>query len=105
MIEDLQAPLEQQLEELRVTDPRLYFRAMQQQPGQLQQQQQSPQSQHQQQQQQFVGVKAQQDVLQLLRAVDPLNLLDPPMPPAVAQQVWGAGGSLGSRCSLHSTAL
>jgi hypothetical protein len=74
VLEDLQAPLQQHFEELRVTDPRLYFRVMQQ------QQQQSPVKQPPQQQQQ-------QDVVQRLRGVDPLGLLDPPMASAAAKQV------------------
>jgi hypothetical protein len=73
VLEDLQAPLQQHFEELRVTDPRLYFRVQQQ-------QQQAPVKQAPQQQQQ-------QDVVQRLRGVDPLGLLEPPMASAAARQV------------------
>eukprot|EP00879_Flechtneria_rotunda_P022351 GHRR01023582.1.p1 GENE.GHRR01023582.1~~GHRR01023582.1.p1 ORF type:complete len:313 (+),score=147.44 GHRR01023582.1:359-1297(+) len=87
VLEDLQAPPQHQFEELRVTDPRLYFRTMQNQ--QQQGQQQQGQQQQGQQPGQPPGAKKQQQqtVLELLRSIDPYNLLDPPIKPSAAKQV------------------
>eukprot|EP00878_Enallax_costatus_P019887 GHUV01020997.1.p1 GENE.GHUV01020997.1~~GHUV01020997.1.p1 ORF type:complete len:427 (+),score=167.75 GHUV01020997.1:757-2037(+) len=89
VLEDLQAPTQQKFEELRVTDPRLYFRTMQQ--------QQHPQAQ---QQPPSVGLKQQPDPAMLLGSIDLRNLLDPPVTSSIARQVLqelssadlGAGG-------------
>lgn len=76
VLEDLQAPPQQQFEELRVTDPRLYFKSTQQQQQQLLQQQQKS------------SIKKQQlSPAQLVGSINPSNLLDPPFHSAVAQQV------------------
>lgn len=89
-LEDLAAPVQQQFEELRVTNPRLYFSHTQPPPQQPASQQ--PQQSHlhdagrkppggaQQQQQQ-------QDVVAILRSIDVNALSDRPMEPAVANKV------------------
>lgn len=82
VLEDLQAPPQQQFEQLRVTDPRLYFKTMQQQ----QQQSSQPQSQPQ-QQQGHATLMQQQDPTAAIGSIDPGNLLDPPVTSAVARQV------------------
>jgi hypothetical protein len=93
-LEDLSAPVQQQFEELRVTNPRLYFSHTQ-----LLQQPQPASQQSQQSQPQDAGWKqpggAQQpqpqqqpqDVVAILRSIDCNALSDRPMEPAVANKV------------------
>jgi hypothetical protein len=90
-LDDLTAPVQQQFEELSVTNPRLYFSNIQQRQQQQQQQPLSQQSDypvkqesgyHQQQQ-----LQQPQDVVRLLREVDANALTDKPMEGPVASKV------------------
>lgn len=90
-LEDLSAPVQQQFEELSVTNPRLYFSNIQQQQPGLQQPQgtelavkQEAAGGRQKQQQ-----RQPQDVVRLLRSINPHALSDQPMAGPVANKVCG----------------
>lgn len=102
-LDDLSAPVQQQFEELSVTNPRLYFSNIQQQqqPG-LQQPQgaelavtQEGAGGRQQQQQ-----RQPQDVVRLLQSIDPHALSDQPMAGPVANKVCGCCSGEGPRGAL-----
>lgn len=81
-MDDLQAPIQQQFEVLHVTNPRLYFSNIQQQPQQ-QGQGQVPTV------KQELGAQQMQpqDVVQVLRSIDPNALTDRPMQDEAARKV------------------
>jgi hypothetical protein len=84
-LDDLAAPVQQQFEELSVTNPRLYFSNIQQQQQPLSQQSGCPVKQeggYQQQQ-----LQQPQDVVRLLREIDANALTDKPMDGPVANKV------------------
>lgn len=89
-MDDLQAPVQQQFEVLHVTDPRLYFSKLQQQQPQQQGQGQGPTV------KQELGTQQvqPQDVVQMLRSIDPNALTDRPMQDEVARKVGGCSGSV-----------
>lgn len=89
-LDDLSTPVQQQFEELSVTNPRLYFsHIQQQQPSSQQGKGQQPQGltvKHEQQGSQQQPQQP-QDVVRLLRGIDPNALTDQPMEPTVAGKV------------------
>jgi hypothetical protein len=89
-LDDLSTPVQQQFEELSVTNPRLYFSHIQQQQPSQQGKGQQPQGLPVKQEQQ--GSQQQpQDVVRLLRGIDPNALTDQPMEPTVAGKVRRQG--------------
>lgn len=92
-LDDLSTPVQQQFEELSVTNPRLYFTHIQQQqpsqPGKGQQPQGLPVKQE--QQDSRAQQQEPQDVVRLLRGIDPNALTDQPMEPTLAGKVRRKG--------------